>query len=166
MTDSLGEEQLYSYGVSRESWSTLHPRTIDLGESVITATVAERVRTITLDTYCTAAGLETVDFLKIDVEGAERRVLVGAQRLLEERRFHAVMIEVSDNTLEAFGDSAYELMLALDDYGFRTYSVQYDQLLTVSDRRREPRTFECRRGVGLTLRSRDGGGSDPSRAGA
>jgi hypothetical protein len=38
------------------------------------------------------------------------------------------MIEVSDNTLEAFGDSAYELMLALDDYGFRTYSVQDDQL--------------------------------------
>jgi hypothetical protein len=101
----------------------LHPRTIDLGESVITATVAERVRTITLDTYCTTAGLETVDFLKIDVEGAERRVLVGAQRLLEERRIHAVMIEVSDNTLEAFGDSAYELMLAL-----RTYSVQDDQL--------------------------------------
>ena len=46
----------------------------------------------------------------------------------EERRVRAVMIEVSDNTLEAFGDSASDLMLALGDYGFRTYVVRDNQL--------------------------------------
>lgn len=42
----------------------------------------ERVRCVTLDTWATDAGIESVDFMKVDVQGAELDVLRGAERLL------------------------------------------------------------------------------------
>ena len=43
----------------------------------------ETVPTITLDDFMAERGLDRLDLIKIDVEGAERRVLEGARRTLE-----------------------------------------------------------------------------------
>ena len=47
----------------------------------------------TLDTYCEKSGVEHIDFLKIDVEGAELQVFRGAKRLLTERRVTYMQFE-------------------------------------------------------------------------
>lgn len=47
----------------------------------------------TLDDFCARLGLTRLDFIKIDVEGAELRVLEGGQRAIEEFR-PAMLIEI------------------------------------------------------------------------
>jgi FkbM family methyltransferase len=128
VADSPGRAALHSYGAEYGSWATLSPRTIDLGGTTLDARESEDVVTTTLDIYCDSEGVAAVDFLKIDVEGAEQRVLAGSRTVLENVRLRGIMIEVSDNTLSAFGDTAYELMLVLDDYGFDTFVAVEDSL--------------------------------------
>ncbi len=47
----------------------------------------------TLDAFCRAEGIEAIDFLKIDVEGAEHRVLAGAAETLAQRRVKLLQFE-------------------------------------------------------------------------
>lgn len=45
------------------------------------------------DTFCRDAGIERIDFLKIDVEGAEPKVLRGFERMFAEERVGLVQFE-------------------------------------------------------------------------
>jgi len=58
-----------------------------------------------------------VDLIKIDVEGYELHVLIGARRLLTTHK-PKLFIEVDDNNLRDQGHSARELMLFLQDHGY------------------------------------------------
>ncbi|HEV7923501.1 MAG TPA: FkbM family methyltransferase, partial [Thermoanaerobaculia bacterium] len=60
----------------------------------------------TIDAYVTRAGVERVDVILVDAEGADLEVLKGAEKVLERSR-PAVMAEV--HHLEAFGGSEQEL---------------------------------------------------------
>ncbi|RJR29722.1 FkbM family methyltransferase [Candidatus Microgenomates bacterium] len=53
----------------------------------------ERVTLKTLDTFCAENGIGSIDFLKIDAEGAEQKILSGAKKMLAHTRF--VFIECS-----------------------------------------------------------------------
>lgn len=59
------------------------------------------VDVISLETYCQRNRIEHIDFLKIDVEGAEVDVLTGAARLLREGRIMAVQFEYGTTWLDA-----------------------------------------------------------------
>lgn len=124
LSDTRGRSELFSYGPGFESWSTLAPRTIDLADRTLEAETSQVVEKMTLDDYCNRAELTTVDVLKIDVEGAEQRVLRGASRLFEQGQIGTVIVEVSDNTLEAFGDRAYRLLEWLECRGFRPHVLE------------------------------------------
>jgi FkbM family methyltransferase len=123
-----GKSKLFSYGPGFESWSTLAPRTIKLADRTLDTATSEIVETTTLDDYCEHAGVARIDLLKIDVEGAEQRVLRGAPRLLEEGRADVVIVEVSDNTLQAFGDRAYQVLEFLEAHGLRPHVIEGDIL--------------------------------------
>jgi FkbM family methyltransferase len=77
------------------------------------------VPVVTLDDHAEAAGLNWIDFLKIDVEGFELAVLRGAKWLLAGQRIRWLMIEVGDVTCaNARVDPARILdELAAHDYG-------------------------------------------------
>jgi len=53
----------------------------------------ERVQTITLDEYCKSHNVNSIDLLKIDVEGAEYKVLKGAHELLEKNQIKNIQFE-------------------------------------------------------------------------
>jgi FkbM family methyltransferase len=61
----------------------------------------EEVTAITLDGYCEERGVDTIDFLKIDVEGYELEVLRGARRMLSEGRVKIIQFEYGGCNLDA-----------------------------------------------------------------
>ncbi len=76
----------------------------------------------TLDNIVDEAGLDTVDIVKIDAEGAERLVVKGAEKTL--RKARAILVEIwPENTwiisyLQALG---YRLTKVIDHYAYKNY---------------------------------------------
>jgi len=62
----------------------------------------------TLTAYCRANAIETIDLLKIDVEGFEYKALLGARELFRERRVRCCVFEYGATTHDA-GASAEQL---------------------------------------------------------
>ena len=77
-----------------------------------------RVRARPLDAVVREMNLLRVDVVKIDVEGAEMKVLQGANETLS--RFHpALVIEIMDPLLAAMGTSAAQVTQFLTSRGYR-----------------------------------------------
>lgn len=107
-TDAGASASLAAAG-SRRSVSTDDHRTYVANASV-------PVRTMTLDGY--AAQLDSLDFVKVDVEGHEPLLLAGAEATL--RRFRPVMVvECSEFALTRAGSSRAELFARLENLGYR-----------------------------------------------
>lgn len=68
------------------------------------------------------AHLPHIDLLKIDVEGYERNVLLGARETLA--RTGAVYFEVSERNFAAFGYAAHDLFGLFADCGFWVFTVE------------------------------------------
>jgi len=66
--------------------------------------------TDTLDNLVSELGLTHVDIIKIDVEGAEREVLLGAKRCLRELRPRALILAL-DNSDESLRRQALDIVL-------------------------------------------------------
>jgi FkbM family methyltransferase len=86
-----------------------HPGDHHLGETGVP------VPAVTLDDL--AAAHRPVALIKIDVQGAEVRVLQGATRVLAEDR-PAIFIEIDNRSLQRFGATATELMALLSQAGY------------------------------------------------
>ena len=73
-----------------------------------------------LDSVLQEKPLERLDFLKIDAEGAEMRVLAGARDAL--RRFRPfILLEMNDPSLRAQGSSRDRLIKLLESHDYRLY---------------------------------------------
>lgn len=82
----------------------------------------EIVPVITLDAYALRNGVESVDFIKVDVEGLEYRVFAGARELLTSSPNVVVMFESDPEWCVRSGcrqQDSFELLRKLD---FRLYS--------------------------------------------
>lgn len=83
----------------------------------------ETVETTTLDEFVRAKGIERVDFIKIDVEGAETLVFTGASKLLSGPDAPAICAEVGDKAQEQFGKTERDLREQLYAYGYRSFFI-------------------------------------------
>lgn len=89
-----------------ESTASLH-RTAIPGEAY-----SELVRLTTIDQICSEEGVEHIDFLKIDTEGHEIEVLLGARQMIGAGRISSIQFEFGDtflNTTYHFRD-CWELL--------------------------------------------------------
>jgi FkbM family methyltransferase len=75
----------------------------------------------TLDHFLSSRGADHVDFLKLDVEGAEISVLEGAENLLSQEPRPVVLAEVCDLRTAAWGYPAVEILRQLLDRGYRWF---------------------------------------------
>ena len=79
------------------------------------------VKVETLDGFIFCHELDRVDFIKMDVEGAEWSVLQGAQRLFATPPRPVLLIEVYDIRTLPWGYAAREIVKHLNALGFRIF---------------------------------------------
>lgn len=91
----------------------------------------------TLDRYLEEHTVGPVDFIKIDVEGAELDVLKGAAKLLNCNSQPIIMCELADIRTEPWGYRSYEVYEFLETYGFRWFSVTPEGRLWPCPRREQ-----------------------------
>jgi FkbM family methyltransferase len=72
----------------------------------------------TLDASLARLGIQQVDFIKIDVEGAELEVFHGAEKLFEHRPRPTILAEVQDIRTMAWGYFSKEIVSFLTQRGY------------------------------------------------
>jgi FkbM family methyltransferase len=81
------------------------------------------VEVVTLDAIASKLGLTKVDFVKLDVEGAELDVLKGALGLLQTIPRPVLLVEVYDVRTKPWGYQAREIVEFLDRLGYRWFQL-------------------------------------------
>jgi FkbM family methyltransferase len=84
----------------------------------------EKVATETLDHFLATHGIDHVDLIKIDVEGAEPLVFSGARDLLTRQDAPPIICEVGDMNQPYFGQKEEELRKLLYDLGYHSYWIE------------------------------------------
>lgn len=93
---------------------------------------SEKVQTTTLDNFVRAQSVQKIDFIKVDIEGAEMLFLEGAAETLREFR-PIMMMEFNPESLEEFGTSADALLRKLKDLDYKTFRVRANRLEAFED---------------------------------
>lgn len=89
----------------------------------------ERVPVRRLDEIVADAGIRQIDFVKLDVEGAELSVLEGMCALLKGRARPVVLAEVQDQRTEAWGYPACRILQYLENRDYRWFALTPEGLL-------------------------------------
>ncbi len=99
------------------SLNPLNPADHRLGESGIV------IQAMTIDSLLQETGWPVVSFIKIDVQGAEPRVLAGAKETIS--RFKPTfLIEIDDKALRESGSSADDLVDLLRLQGYQMFGTE------------------------------------------
>jgi len=90
----------------------------------------EKISLDSLDDYCAAAGLDKIDFLKIDVEGNEFEVLLGAKRMLAENKIRMIQLEYGGTYIEArrFLKDIFDYFNAANKFNYVFYKIMPDRV--------------------------------------
>ncbi len=108
--------------------SSVYPRLLD--HRNLRMEKAELIELRTLDDFCSEESIETIHFLKMDVEGHELSVLKGAKRMLEEGRIKSLQWEFGGCNIDSrtfFRDFFY---LLHDRY--RIYRIVKDGIYPIT----------------------------------
>lgn len=126
-----GQAELHEFGLSnRAGEAQLHVVHEGAGSNSLVpftdagraAGVVETVRLSTVDLFCADFGLDRITLLKIDAEGHDMAVLLGAEAMLLSQRIDLIQFEYNWRWVEArvFLLDAFELMLK---HGYRLGKV-------------------------------------------
>jgi FkbM family methyltransferase len=101
------EADLYVVEVSASGCNSLRPPSVDANSNRIP------VHVVRLDKWATSHKVNRVDFIKLDVEGAELAALEGAPKLLSRLR-PVILAEVQDVRTAPWGYRAREIVTLLE----------------------------------------------------
>lgn len=90
----------------------------------------EIISSITIDTFCTTLCIQYIDFLKIDVEGAELDVLVGSESLLKAKRIQFIQVEYGGTYVDS-GITFERVMRFMGEYGYKVYELVNNKLTAI-----------------------------------
>ncbi|PSB03431.1 FkbM family methyltransferase [Merismopedia glauca] len=99
------------------------------GKSIVPIVKTEIVDGISLDSFCKRHNLEKIDYLKIDVEGAESDVLQGASDLLSKQAISFIQFEISQKMLEGLNRKAKQTFDILIQNGYECHRIESNGLI-------------------------------------
>lgn len=79
----------------------------------------EKVQVVTLDKFCSTDAIDRIDLLKIDTQGFELPVLLGAADLFRKKKIGAVMLELNFATLYEGQSDSLDVLQLMRSYGMR-----------------------------------------------
>ncbi len=115
-----GECQLYVVEDRAAGCNSLRPPVVDAKTSLASVRVAR------LDEVLLSQNIDRVDFIKLDVEGAELDVLKGALRLLRTVPRPVLLVEVYDIRTQPWGYKARDIVEFLDQNRYRWFELLGD----------------------------------------
>ena len=98
----------------KDGHKELNTKTLKTGKTKITS----------LDRYVEENAIHRVDFIKVDIDGAEVPFLRGARKTLSSKK-PAIIIEVSERGQKAQGHSCQEIFYELSQLGYKFFSVRF-----------------------------------------
>jgi FkbM family methyltransferase len=125
-----GQAQLFVVDGTETGLNSLRPPS----ESV--QTHQETVRIRALDAVLAEQHVNRVDFVKIDVEGAELAVFSGATDLLGRAPRPMILAEVSDLRAKQWGHTASDLLALLERFNFKWFAIRPGGKLLLVDRQK------------------------------
>ena len=115
--DHAGEANLFLVE-GRQDWcNSLRPPEVDERSCIV------RVEVRPLDDVLSALGIARVDFIKLDVEGAELSFLHGASRVLRSASRPAILAEVQDLRTRPWGYPAREIVRFLVSAEYQWFAL-------------------------------------------
>ena len=126
VSDTPGRATLNQFPEEYCSWNGLgRPQMEDpKNPSQFVAIVGSvEVETVTLDGFCQVQGITQIDYLKLDVEGAELKALKGATGLLSRQAVRHLQFEVSLKMLEGLNTCARPVFDLLASFGYECHAI-------------------------------------------
>ena len=123
----------FNFYHSHPALSTLFPRNDEIRSRFkICEPVIRQINTVTIDKYCERNEIDCIDFLKVDVEGGEFDVLLGASNLLLNKKIKCVQFEYGGCFIDAKTtlQSIYEL---LDSNGYQIFKLHPKKLQVIKE---------------------------------
>jgi FkbM family methyltransferase len=97
----------------------------------------------TLDDYCAARGIDRIDAVKMDIQGAEVAALTGFRKTLGRLRPRWLLIEFSPEHLRGAGSSPEAFWKILDEVGFEPWGFEGDgKVFRIEDTAAFSRAYE------------------------
>lgn len=119
----------------RKGEAVLHKNPENKGDNRLYADVllqeSEQVEVCTLDELCERHHIHHIDIMKMDVQGMEKRVLAGAQKVLRESRRCTLFTEFWASGIERAGDSPASIFNLLRELEFDIYEPAGSDLLPI-----------------------------------
>jgi FkbM family methyltransferase len=120
LSDAPGTATFYRAAHNNSGMGSLGRRTGVDRETTISLTTLER--------HCEAEDVRRIDFMKVDVEGAELQVFRGSERLLRAEDAPVILYECSELLTEPFKVTATMIKQQLRDYGYDVYRLEDGRL--------------------------------------
>lgn len=122
ISDRNGTLEIYIYPEKYSGWNTLANRPLASYGIDVKPVRREQVLSSTIDTFCQEKGITQIDLLKIDVEGAEYQVLLGARHMLEQKRVGCCVFEFGATTFD-MGNTPAMIENYLAQMGYRIRNI-------------------------------------------
>lgn len=86
----------------------------------------KKVEVVTIDSYCKKNDISFIDILKIDTEGFDAKVLIGAKSMILKNKIKLIEIEISLDSEEKQGvnNSIYDIEKKLIPFGYKICAIK------------------------------------------
>lgn len=121
-SDSEGKSTMIS-----NSTSTMNCFLRDVSDAGLSAQETEQVHVSTLDEFCKISKINRISYLKIDTEGEDLNVLIGARGLLGENALDMIEVEAGMNPGNKYHVPLERLKEYLESYSYFIFGI-YEQV--------------------------------------
>lgn len=118
-----GTVKIHLFKSQYAEWNTLGMPTMTTPQGrKVMPTNALTVACESIDNFCSEQGIDRISFLKVDVEGFEKKVFEGATHFLADRRIDFISFEISQDPLKGAHFTAKETFEILASFGYHSFA--------------------------------------------